>query len=292
MKKVKIYAVLTLVVFAAASPICNGQDFGRKGELMFAGISGVNDKSESALPSFKKSPFEIGPEIFYNDYREFIDGDTAIKERGVFYGILFNYYNHQNTTDGWMSGFEGELAYGKLDYDGELQNGTSYSVSDIKDWLTDLRIIWGKDSTEDDKLNTLYFGLGYRYLSDDSRSDPLGYLRKSNYFYLPIGFKSEGYKTGWSLGWNIEFDLLLYGLQKSDLSHVDGPELENRQNLGSGLGFRAAVSLINRGDKTDFKIQPFVRYWHVGESESDDDYPAVEPENQTVQGGLQLIWTF
>jgi hypothetical protein len=227
---------------------------------------------------------EIGPEIFYDKYEE-----SGLNEKGMFYGIIFNAYDHRVVSGKWMCGFEGEFAYAQLDYDGQLQDGTPYSMSNLKDWLVDVRLLAGPDFPKTDRLYTLYFGLGYRYLSDDSSSDPAGYLRQSNYLYLPIGLKAMSCKkNGWSLGGSAECDLLLFGEQ---FSTIDSYDITNDQT--SGYGFRAAVSIENKGDKTDFKIQPFVRYWHIDESDPDNDFGAfIEPENETTQYGLQLIWTF
>ena len=226
------------------------------------------------------SAWEIGPEVFYDKYEEFVGGKTFMKETGTFYGIVLTSYSPGN----YISGFEGELAFGKLDYDGQLQDGTPYKMSDIKDLLADVRFLGG------DKL---YMGVGYRYLRDDSTSDPVGYLRHSNYLYLPLGLKlSTDTKKGWSLGGTAEFDLLMLGLQVSDLSNVGGPSVTNLQRFASGYGVRAAVSIKNKGDKTDFRIEPFARYWHIGKSDIDFETGWYEPENKTIQYGVQLIWMF
>jgi hypothetical protein len=258
--------------------------------LILAGTSSAyTDEPDGVAPSFEKHYREIGPEIFYDKYEE-----PGMNEKGIFYGIVFNAYDHGRINGKWMSGFECEFAYAKLDYDGALSDGTPYSVSNLKDWLVDVRFLGGADFPKADRLDTLYVGIGYRYLRDDSSFDPAGYLRRSNYLYLPIGLKAMSCKkNGWSLGGSAEFDFLMLGLQVTDLSDLGGPSVSNFQRFGSGYGVRAAVSIENKGDKTDFKIQPFVRYWHIDESDPDKDYGAfIEPENKTTQYGLQLIWTF
>lgn len=80
----------------------------------------------------------------------------------------------------------------------------------------------------------------------------------------------------------------MIGQQVSTISDV---EIRNDQRTGYGL--RGAVSLTNTGDKTSFTIEPFIRYWHIDESDLDNEVGIfVEPENETVQSGVQLIWMF
>lgn len=252
------------------------------------------------VPSLLKhrTTFEIGPEFFYDEYKEFQGGDTLMKEEGYFCGIVINSYSRpwipESTeesfgSDKWMFGIESEFAYGKLDYDGQLQDGTPYDVSNIDDFLVDARLLAGPDFLKADSLNTFYFGIGYRYLRDDSSFDSAGYLRQSNYLYLPLGLKSETLKKdSWSLGGKAEFDLLLFGQQ---ISTIRGIDLTNDQN--SGYGLRVAVDIENISANSIFKIQPFVRYWHIDKSDLDNEYGiGVEPENETVQVGVQLIWQF
>lgn len=267
--------------------------------LVFAGAGSASDEPENETISFSRSSFEIGPEIFSHEYEEFTDGETLMKEEGTFYGIVFNHYNRpwvpespeeSVTSSKWMAGFEGEFAYGQVDYDGHLQDGTPYKMSDIDDFLVNARFLRGLDFPKADMLHTLYLGIGYRYLRDDSSSDPAGYLRQSNYLYLPLGLKMESYKKNcWSLGGRAEFDLLLFGMQ---ISEINGIDFTNNQT--SGYGFRACVDIENRGEKSSFKIQPFVRYWHIDESDKDNETGVlfIEPENETTQVGIQLIWRF
>jgi len=97
-------------------------------------------------------------------------------------------------------------------------------------------------------METLFFGLAYRLLYDDSSSDPAGYERYSNYFYMPIGLTTTNYinDDGWSIGATGEFDPLLLGYQVSDFGDV---EITNRQNPGSGYGLRGAVSLAKKKNR-------------------------------------------
>ena len=101
---------------------------------------------------------------------------------------------------------EGRVAFGQVDYDGgiidlETSEITPYSIDDIDDWVFEGRLLLGADWLYGSILNTLYAGIGYRYLNDDISFDPVGYERESNYLYIPIGYQFDnGSEMGWSFG--------------------------------------------------------------------------------------------
>ena len=76
---------------------------------------------------------------------------------------------------------------------------------------------------------TPYFGFGYRYLFDRGNGQissigAYGYDRKSHYYYLPLGGDAVmNMPNNWEVDLNVEYDILLHGLQKSYLS--DGNQL-------------------------------------------------------------------
>jgi hypothetical protein len=260
--------------------------------LMSAGLVSASDDANNTVLSFKESSLEIGPEIFYHKYTE-----SGMKETGMFYGINVRAYERKwvnrppeemDKAVKGMFGGELEFAYGQVDYDGHLldEDNTPYTVDGIDNFLIDGRYLIGCDVTPENILQTLYSGIGYRFLQDDSSFDPAGYLRRSNYFYIPLGLKVEqGGKNGWSLGGSVEVDFLVYGQQYNE---IDNYRIRNHQEAGAG--FRAAVDIVKTGAKSNFKIQPFIRYWNIAESEDKHGY--YEPENKTVQTGLQLVWSF
>jgi len=260
--------------------------------LMSAGLVSASDDANNTVLSLKASSFEIGPEIFYHRYTE-----SGMKETGMFYGINIKAYERKwvnrppeemDKAVKGMFGGELEFAYGQVDYDGHLldEDSTPYTVDGIDDFLVDARYLIGRDFTPGNILETLYSGIGYRFLQDDSSFDPSGYLRKSNYLYIPLGLKIErGQKNGWSLGGNLEIDLLIYGQQYSKIE-----EYRIRNHQEAGAGFRAAIDIVKIGEKSNFKIQPFIKYWNIAESKEKSGF--YEPENKTVQAGIQLIWAF
>jgi hypothetical protein len=184
---------------------------------------------------------------------------------------------------------DGRLAFGHMNYDGQYWDGTPASGDSIDDYLWEVRGLLGYDFKNDTARVTPYAGLGYRYLNDDSSNQEGGYERESNYLYFPIGleflFPSQ---TNWSIGATVEFDALLWGEQNSHLGGIFGT-VDNQQNSGSG--FRASIKLQEKGG---FAIEPFFRYWDIGDSATKviDDVALQEPKNKTTEVGVRVIWTF
>jgi hypothetical protein len=133
--------------------------------------------------------------------------------------------------------------------------------------------------------------LAYRYLGDDSSHDPSGYKRHSNYFYLPVGYeRGQKLSEGWYLGLGAEFDLLLYGLQRSEIGGGGYVPVRNNQDFGSGYGLRGTVEIRHQGPTLDMSLAPFIQYWWVDDSDVDQGF--YEPENNSTQIGLDVIFYF
>ena len=244
---------------------------------------------------------DIGPEVYRFKYEE----SDLMEEEGIMYGVRFGYTVHdlvpispkESSSDrGVMYRAEGRLAFGKVDYDGELLDGTPYKVDNIDDFTFEGRFLLGADMLRGDTLNTFYAGVGYRYLNDDSSFDPAGYERESKYLYVPLGYQFDSsHKVGWSLGFGAEFDILILGNQRSHLSDIDPafPNMDNRQN--DGYGYRASVRLRHKSKDAIFIIEPFYRYWDINDSEIEylgGGVYGLEPANETAEIGIQLYWIF
>ena len=239
----------------------------------------------------KSTSFEIGPELYLFEYEE----PGVMKEEGEFIGVVLGFTSRgwagslPDTRGGFMFRAEGRFAYGQVDYDGELSDGTPYTMDGIDDLAFEGRLLLGGDILGGNTVNTIYSGLGYRYLSDDSSEDTYGYLRQSNYFYLPVGYQFDStYKAGWSIGFRLEYDVFLWGVQRTDLSNVGGPEVDNDQD--SGYGYRASIKIQNKSRNGAFIIEPFFRYWDI--DDSDVNGGLVEPANNTTELGVQIIFMF
>jgi hypothetical protein len=195
---------------------------------------------------------------------------------------------------------EGRVAFGQVDYDGgiidlETSEITPYSIDDIDDWVFEGRLLLGADWLYGSILNTLFAGIGYRYLNDDISFDPIGYERESNYLYIPIGYQFDnGSEMGWSFGFGAEFDVFIVGNQRSYLSDVDPSysDIDSRQD--SGYGYRASVKLQHKSKRAIFAVEPFIRYWDIDDSEfSYESFGTVwEPANETTEYGISILWKF
>ncbi len=276
--------------------------------LSFILVPGLVDSSSASEPAtvivqpkrnqfgLKSRSFEIGPELYLFEYKE----PGYMKEEGEFIGIVLGFTSRDwadslpDKRGGFMFRAEGRFAYGQVDYDGELSDGTPYTMDDIDDFAFEGRLLFGGDFLGGDTVNTIYSGFGYRYLSDDSSSDPYGYLRQSNYFYLPVGYQFDStYKTGWSIGFRLEYDIFLWGVQKSHLSDVGLNDVNNDQD--SGYGYRASIKIQNKSKNGSFIIEPFFRYWDIDRSDisyAGSGFYGVEPANETTELGVQIIWMF
>jgi len=224
--------------------------------------------------------WEIAPEISVFQYEE----PGMMKDKGILYGTAGAYTHYH---DNRLFRIEGEFALGTVDYEGSLADGTPYAIEGSHDYLLNLRLLWGRQWEEEGWGNQFHAGLAYRGLNDDSTQDPAGYDRQSAYFYLPLGFKTYHDLAGcWQIGLGGEFDLLLLGLQFSQIRN-DGV-LTNVQ--WPGIGARASVELRHRASPGDLAIAPFVQYWWVDDSTASHGW--YEPRNQSFQYGLNLIWRF
>jgi len=247
------------------------------------------EAAEGPADAFFMTSWTVGPQISSFHYEE----PGLMEEDGVLYGVVFSTTSFLRASESrdMLLRFEGGIAAGEVDYDGELMDGTPYKADGNKDVLANVRLLWGCVWHDQVCSNQVYGGLGYRYLGDDSSDDPTGYKRHSNYFYLPVGYE-RGHKLseGWYLGLGAEFDLLLYGLQRSELFGGGYEPVRNDQDFGSGYGLRGTVEIRHQGKTLDMSVAPFIQYWWV--DDSDVDHGFYEPENNSTQIGLDLIFYF
>jgi hypothetical protein len=238
---------------------------------------GADEVTEESLAGPK---WEIGPEVSYFRYEE----PGTMKDRGVLYGVAGAYTRYDENR---LFRIEGEFCFGLVDYDGSLDDGTPYTMDNSRDYLLNLRLLWGRPWGTGDWDSRFCAGLGYRALNDDSSHDPLGYDRQSNYLYLPVGLKTyHELADHWQIGLGGELDVLLLGIQFSGI--YENGVLTNVQ--WPGFGARASVELRHKTEAMDLAIAPFIQYWWVDDSNVSDGW--YEPCNHTLQYGLGLIWRF
>jgi hypothetical protein len=242
-----------------------------------------------------KHYFSLGTEISYIKYEE--PDPPSIEEKGMMYGIVGS-YTYRNKL---MAKLEGKFAYGLVDYNGSTWDGTPLTISGISDYMLELRCLLGYDFVVKNITITPDFGVGYRYLQDNSQDkSPDGYQRESNYIYIPIGVGAvANLGKGWSLGANVEYDLFVWGKQTSYLSNNDSGynDIDNEQVKGYGV--RGSISIAKKSEKIGFIIEPYIRYWNIKESDYADLYYTgtywgygYEPNNDSTEIGCKLAVTF
>jgi len=256
--------------------------------LCFAFISMGSVLAQTELP---KHSADLGTEISYIKYKE----PGVMEEKGMMYGIVGSYTYRPK----FMLRAEGRFAYGQVDY---KNSGT---LDNIDDYILEFRGLGGYDfSVFTASTLTPYIGIGYRYLNDDmtgtSSTGALGYERESNYLYSPIGVEIiTPLKNDWSVGATLEYDYFWKGIQKSHLSDTGFGlgDIENDQNKGYGI--RGSVKFQKKGEKLDFVIEPFIRYWNIKKSkETAITYSGTiigygyEPKNNSTEIGCKLAVKF
>jgi hypothetical protein len=257
------------------------------------------------LNSFaKQSIFEIAYEVSSYTYKEpHLSNPISLKgnKQGVSifsksYGLWGNEIN--------SSSFEFRYMSGKTDYNGWMCSGeicTPFEYSGIQDYYLEGTAKMGRIFYNQEDLQIEgNLGLGYRYLKDNLQSIGAGgYLRKSRYIYVPFEaiFK---YKISESFGITLktEFDWLLSGEQYSGkiAGYSDSTDVSHRQEQGYGL--RASLKLSSLVHNMEFFVEPFWRYWHIQNSESEYQYVQIggdwyqqltyEPFNTTQEYGVKI----
>ncbi|MBF0570798.1 MAG: hypothetical protein HQL12_02890 [Candidatus Omnitrophica bacterium] len=236
--------------------------------------------------------YAITPEISYIRYHE----PGLMKESGSMFGINGSYAYHPavgsplktEMTD--MYRLEGRFSYGKVDYQGSVQNSADGSsipdnFNGINDYLMEARILTGKDYIFNNQsiLFTPYFGLGYRFLFDALyENKPYGYNQLIQYLYFPVGAEiATKLGDGWSIGADMEYDFFLGGLVDSYLAEVGGTDTSYVQR--NGFGLRGSVKLIKKSKRYNFILEPFFRYWSIRASR-------VEPSEPISINGLSIAF--
>lgn len=287
------------------------------GRLLNSGTLSSPEAEESPWSDFFNprhplNDFAMGPEVFYYTYRE----PSFMKLKGMMYGV-FMQYTHRTRENPIITGFrdmirgifdpynefnmfkfEGYFNYGELDYTSE---GTG-SDDGEPNYVFHGKLLAGHDMRFMENFRvTPYGGVGYRYLKDDSggrvtTTGAFGYDRESNYFYIPLGIETNHkFGSSWSLTCNMEYDFLLWGTQRSHLEDVDPGYNTIKNDQKSGYGFVGSFRIKKAGERFDFYIEPFFRYWKIKDSDiSPLTYSGVaigyglEPENNTTEAGVRL----
>lgn len=231
---------------------------------------------------------EVGLSFSHYQYKE----PDLMKLEGNKFGIDYTTTLMLDQDQQWFMKITGRYAFGDVNYD---SNGTGSSKGE-DDWYTDIRALFGKDVDFGSQVLAPFSGLGFRYLDNDgsgvtTTTGHYGYMRSSNYVYLPLG-AIHRFSLGVSslLETTLEADFLVYGKQKSYLS---GATIENKQREGYGFRFS---SLYRQGP---WAIGPYYNYWKISKSETMGVYDTSggywifwEPRNNTNEYGIKASYSF
>lgn len=238
----------------------------------------------AALPLVAQSHFDVSYEISNYTYRE-PDGNLPISLKGHLQGA---YLRYENRVDGspYYFAVDGRWMGGTTDYDGWLMNGTKHTADDIGDYYYEAALHMGRAVDLTPQMQVFgTAGFGYRYLKDHMNKDEAGYLRESNYVYMP--FAAELRYDGGAWGWALkgQLDYLIFGWQKSHMN----PTIRHDQHEGFGLRV-SAKAFLKLGDGMSLFAEPFYRRWEIQESDASGGY--IEPHNTTEEYGLRFGVTF
>jgi hypothetical protein len=244
-----------------------------------------------ALASDRHLDVSFGAQTYWYSY----DEPSVMEQDGFMYGGVYSLIY----GDFWVVGVDGMVATGQVDYDSD-DSGT---MSGQDNFMTDTRLLLGASETnlKQTMSGILYTGLGYRYLSNESAdrytsTGDEGYDRRSHYLYTPIGYNLTLDKLeNWRSTIKMEYDYLWQGIQKSNLSSVDGYDnITNTQY--SGYGYRFSVSFERRLIFNSWiAIEPFYRHWDIAKSDTvtdSSDNSWVEPANDTNEFGVNITLNF
>ena len=202
---------------------------------------------------------------------------------------------------------EGRILYGKHDYrtgNKEIVNGKTKNKISVL--LYESRLIVGGRIPAMNKLTiSPYTGIGYRFKSDDSEkvkyidlrpnvrridNDVLGYYRKSNYVYVPLGASVDyALNDTWLVSLKGEYDWIVKAWHYTRNSTVMTKPSTNKQPNGYGLKGEASISYLY--NKVKFSVSPYLNYWNIRNSKRSSD-GGREPYNITWESGIKLGVTF
>lgn len=229
---------------------------------------------------------------YYNEaYDETLNNKQFMSEKANMFTL--GYMRRDFDDEQWYLQQNIRLSYGYSRYIGSTRNGAygSSRYYRIPRYTLDLEMTLHYQTKTSLSL-TPYAGLGYRFLSDElQRIGDAGYLRQSNYFYLITGISAK-----WLLFNNVivtpyvQYDYLIRGQQDSYLFGTGASPVRKKQKKGMGFELGLPISPIN----SSWTVMPFMRYWHIADSEhvkvGNDIF--MEPDNVTKEAGIRLMYSF
>ncbi|MDA0910922.1 MAG: hypothetical protein O2809_05120 [Proteobacteria bacterium] len=230
--------------------------------------------------------WRIAPAFSYYHYNE----PNVMKSKGPSIGLLNQVSYTQTNHLKWMIGLYLEYSHGSYSsqYTGSHEADISYLLNISPKIGYNLNIAQNWQITP-------FSGIGYRMLYNNSTGQLTttrhsGYLRVSNYFYLPIGADLAYHQTDWFISSRFQFNYLIYGVQHSG---VYGG-INNPQHHGYGLHW--SLSAGKNYQNFSLSIGPYINYWWINDSEAryadNGNIKIIEPQNDTLDLGIAITFGF
>lgn len=235
--------------------------------------------------------WHFGVEGFWDRYQE----ESLYLRNHAYYGSLFAQYTHYWQSP-WFTTLSGRGSYGDNDY--KSPDGVKRGIAQ---WEFEGRITGGRRFAISPSWSiSPYIGIGARYFHDDASGlitsgNAALYDRDIFQVYAPVGFTTEVSAYGWRFLPSAEYGHLLYGQVDSSLGDVPGYyDVTNHQHSGYELRADLLVSPDSSG-RSPWLFGPFIRYWHFNNSDeatAPDGRRWVEPDNNRIQAGVKVIYSY
>jgi hypothetical protein len=202
-------------------------------------------------------------------------------------------------------------------YELNIGHAAPCSETGDRDWYLEARALVGKDVIGERWALSPYSGLGLRHLSNGT-TGTAGY-RTDEYLYLPFGMTARTrVSSHTALGFNLEFDLLVHGWQKTRDSELGGGDVSATTTAPSftidgftdvsfsqpsGWAVRASAKYQVT---SHWSVEPYYVHWNISASSvnhetatftvdhvtAQEQLRAYEPLNVTNEFGVKLGFNF
>tara|TARA_Y100000588_G_scaffold328108_1_gene363481 strand:- start:233 stop:1006 length:774 start_codon:yes stop_codon:yes gene_type:complete len=240
------------------------------------------------IPTMPLGAAEVTFDIGNYKYEEEVDGAFFMSDESdpLFFSVGIRDWDRP-PKDSLKVLYTAELTYGQVEYNGSGTMTKDYYKARFEGLLA-----------YDIAGFSPFIGIGYRQLYDDSggtvtSTGALGYDRRSQYLYMPVGIIAD---IGDDLSFKGQYNLFLGGKQTSYLSSAISVcnDVDNTQD--DGYGFDAA---LNYKMSEKFTLFGYYRFWDIEDSRSANIVCAgsvvaagLEPKNTTTEIGVGVSLRF
>jgi len=230
----------------------------------------------------------LGLSLMDFQYKEFSDRGVLLdREDGPVPGIRLSGFAHRG---GLLVGIEGSYLSGRVDYDGQLQDGRPHRTR-TDETFVDVRLHLGRQLTPASKV---YLGGGFRLWDRDilPSGGVAGLFERYTWLFLLAGGEQLLWQGG---GHRFSLDAqLTYPLNPTMALNLDGSG-EVTLDLGSRPGLRlVAPWRLRLASGRRLEVAPFYEYWQLGRSpDVTVGYLVIhEPRSETSNFGVTLSLGF